>query len=783
MFDVLIPLMIILVSQNVQSKVIIVNTSEGNESTTCCVDGECPCSSLSIALQNMESDTTIIIMSKAIQVESDVMIGSGNLNNITITSSITTITCTDITIYCETCSNIMISGITWIGCGFILSNSSIFNCTLTDIDFLVSGSISIEQSTSNETVNISGNTNSADHVYLFLSDSRFYLFSVLDLSCLLKWNITIANISLIGGSPFSAVPIRFTVCADVFFGMNMVNVNITASIYFGIILELSSTKGPISISLLSSLFIGNAGSALICKLTTLSNDSDVSVLINNTEFVHSRYLTRSPYFAVPAVDLSTTTNGTSTFTLNNVNFSSNSLLYTLSIVPTSRIEVFMTSVNFIANHHFADRHYDKASALYIKTLFSHITLMFDHCNFINNTYFRTRVIYIDEYTINKMINQITLDHCSFLNNMINDAEEIIYISGQSDYDIQISNTIFSHNVADDYIINAEVYAVTTFIYASNFISNNVRYGCVSVPGGVSIPGEESGVYLVLSQSMNNTGNCLSLSQVPYVVVTQSNFTGNIGSCIYLVKSHLFLEQHVLFYNNTADKGAALYIGQSSLVYFRPSIYSIQFLKNSASLGGAIYVDMSLGCAQNGVMLDLTDSSNVLFKDNVARDGYSGDSMYFSISKSCKINTNASDPNSLIYIPYHLNYSQLNSTNYCDISCSHLCNTGFPAITSPHHLVLCSDNIQQLDNVTYFVNSTILGKPAVFKGSVTDYFRKLSEPVQFSLNCVTCPSNVQLSQNYIIIDNTSPVSLTFLGDKININVNVTIIFASYLGINI
>ena len=277
----------------------------------------------------------------------------------------------------------------------------------------------------------------------------------------------------------------------------MVNVNVTDSNFFGIILELSSTEGPISISILSSLFIGNAGSALVCKLTTLSNDSDVSVLINDTEFIDSHNLNRYPFSVIPAVDLSTTTNGTSTFTLNNVNFSGNSLLYTLSIVPTLHIEVFMTGVNFIANDYIADLHYDTASALYITALFSGITLMFDHCKFINHTNFHTRLIYIDEYAIDKTINQITLDYCSFLNNVIDDVKEIVYISGPSKYDIQISNTIFSHNVVDDYIINAEVYAVQIRIYASDFISNNVRYGCVAVPGSATIPGSESRVNLAL----------------------------------------------------------------------------------------------------------------------------------------------------------------------------------------------------------------------------------------------------------------------------------------------
>ena len=216
-FGVLIILIIALATQNVQSKVIIVNTSGGSENTTCCVDGDCPCSSLSIALQNVDSNTTIIIASTAIQVTDDIKIGSGSLNNVTITSSIATITCTSITIYCELCSDLMISGITWVNCSFILSNSFIVNCTLVDIDFLVSGSISIDQSTSNGSVNISSNTNNADYVNLTISDSIFYLISVFDSSCLSKWNITVVNVSLIGGTPYLAVPIRFSVCADVFF--------------------------------------------------------------------------------------------------------------------------------------------------------------------------------------------------------------------------------------------------------------------------------------------------------------------------------------------------------------------------------------------------------------------------------------------------------------------------------------------------------------------------------------------------------------------------------------
>ena len=105
------------------------------------------------------------------------------------------------------------------------------------------------------------------------------------------------------------------------------------------------------------------------------------------------------------------------------------------------------------------------------------------------------------------------------------------------------------------------------------------------------------------------------------------------------------------------------------------------------------------------------------------------------------------------------------------------------ITSPHSLVLCGDHVKQLNNVTFFSDNTVLGKPAEFKGSVLDYFKKLSQPVQFSLNCITCPSDIKMISNrHILIDGTSPFSLTFSGNRLDFSINITVIFASLLDVN-
>ena len=132
----------------------------------------------------------------------------------------------------------------------------------------------------------------------------------------------------------------------------------------------------------------------------------------------------------------------------------------------------------------------------------------------------------------------------------------------------------------------------------------------------------------------------------------------------------------------------------------------------------------------------------------------------------------------MHIPYRFNYLHLNSTNCCDINCSHL-NTKFPAITSPRYLILCGDNVRRLDDVKYFISNAVLGKPVVFKGGGMDYFKKLTQFVQFNLNCTTYPSDIKLSGDHVLVDNTSPLTLTFAGDKINFNVNVTVMLTSFL----
>ena len=103
---------------HVASDVLITINNNGSNNDTCCVNGTCPCSSLSSALCNVSDNTVINITSESVTLHDIVGMGSGNLSNITITGNGATIMCNNTGgVYCESCSNIIITGITWYQCG------------------------------------------------------------------------------------------------------------------------------------------------------------------------------------------------------------------------------------------------------------------------------------------------------------------------------------------------------------------------------------------------------------------------------------------------------------------------------------------------------------------------------------------------------------------------------------------------------------------------------------------------------------------------------------------
>ena len=108
-------------SHQVESKVITVNNN-GSSDSNCCVEGNCTCSSLFIALSNIDNSTIINITSQSVELHNYTVIGSYHhgpyINNITVTGNKTIIKCNNTgSVTFTITANVTIHGITWDQCG------------------------------------------------------------------------------------------------------------------------------------------------------------------------------------------------------------------------------------------------------------------------------------------------------------------------------------------------------------------------------------------------------------------------------------------------------------------------------------------------------------------------------------------------------------------------------------------------------------------------------------------------------------------------------------------
>ena len=264
-----------------------------------------------------------------------------------------------------------------------------------------------------------------------------------------------------------------------------------------------------------------------------------------------------------------------------------------------------------------------------------------------------------------------------------------------------------------------------------------------------------------------------------VRLTSSTFSNNVGVCMFLSRCRLGLTGNVLFINNTADNGGALYLDETSKVWLYGGVANITFVDNSAvSRGGAIFVELNYGCSSDyTTFTSQNDNNNNTMVSFVnSKQLYDTNSLYFSVSKYCSINTNYSEWNSLMYMPYQFHYYQVINGMLFEIPYNYnytqLTVPNFPVMTSPHQLKLykLDDDIQFLD----YISGKILGNPVKFYGIVLDYFDKPAEITEFHVRCL---DNYALINNLLLFDNVSPLNLVLVGNEITNSTNVTLLFYS------
>ena len=226
------------------------------------------------------------------------------------------------------------------------------------------------------------------------------------------------------------------------------------------------------------------------------------------------------------------------------------------------------------------------------------------------------------------------------------------------------------------------------------------------------------------------------------LINSSGFINNVGSALYLSGYTTEFAGYILFMNNSAGRGGAIYLDQGSQIAISENS-SIKFIGNNAvQYGGAIFVKLSFdsifegiisfNCLHNGIVIStLSSTSNVSFTDNLAE--IVGNSIYLDIPESCNdIREN---------FIYKFNYS-------------HNPEIIGPSIaTSPRKINVCSTACNFSDDTgdnCYIPNIYMLGQLIYINATVCDYYGNVSETVQFHVECTDCDSKYMLSSNKILV---------------------------------
>ena len=758
---------------HVACDVVITVNNNGSDNDTCCVNGICLCSSLSSALHNVSDNTVINITSESVTLHDIVGMGSGNLNNITITGNDATIMCNNTGgVYCESCSDITIMGITWYQCGhndstalaFINLSSGILiqDCTFQNCPVYIwnaTGNILIKDSNFiADDFNFSCSYSTWLYIYyhtkivMAVNNSRFDGNPCLDIAqcdCsgveihssddIFEYNqFLFENASFSNyWSGLSLSIVSATIRNPVIELLNINVSNTDRGVY--IIMSRGADNHTGIVSILSST-LKNANDSYIqadtvdISSTTILNDGlnwcfidAYTVNVSSATFAGNYLLMNSPHI----VNVSSATFARSYVLIDNV------------ILGTSSIEMsnsFFCNLTDITNIIFTNvtvynsNSSDVYSAFFINIKNTILSIIFKDVNFMSNYAMHILFISYNHFT-----------HC---------YPTDLHIS------IQLTNCTFDNNYASDHVVAFNVISGDEIIFNNNgtielsdcnFNNNFGGKSIINVDHRSIIHDHELHVLMILDNSAlsNNKGTTLYLSTI----------------------DELIFKENILFINNSAINGAAVYLEKVHAISLSDNA-KVQFINNSAEQkGGAMYINLDVGITQYcNVFQSIPDTSIISFNDNSAK--VAGNSIYFSIPQSCQIITDVNDISSLLYYPNKFKYSE---SPY---------SQNLPIVTSPYNITLYPPAIaiHNSSNNYLIQESKMLGEPIKIITSVFDYFNNITEPVTFSIDCGACGDEYILSTYLISVHNQSiyefKIFPTAPKDVIN-NTNISITFLSAL----
>ena len=762
-------------SHHGESKVITVNN---NGSSDCCVHQEnCTCSSLFIALSNIENSTIINITSPSVELYNYTVIGASHasyINNITITSNKTIIKCNNTgSVSFINTTNVSIHGITWDQCGnpneaYVFGGihfGDVINLTINNCGFQYSQLCAVVLTAVSDDVTIKNS--------YFMSNGLRKTAGSGEGDC--------------GGLKINAAPLETTiVISDSVFSGNGKLIDRLYYPIYGLFIEMtdSSHQGNLSLTIDRTNFVSNFGGMYVAaEVATFSTFilSEVNVSDNINEGIKLSGLQISKggidlmvlgstfnnngnggligyiFANNPNGKINITVEGNN-FTDNKaVNFSNRALSIAVSSGDTSPVYVYVRNSSFVNNKngpidistspskvlhlvYFYEVFIQECVTMGISSGSGAVSISL-HSS-LNNTYYFQSVFFIS-------------------NEYLGIAGGALFLkTANAENDVFVNNCVF-HN-------NSGLGQGAAFYVADGATSNSMLYQTIIRFTGVTFNNNTAGNSIVYIGGGN-----INITQM---TVEGTHFINNIGTALRLFMSRITFYTYVIFENNSANSGAALYLEQGTQVYFddKYSNIIVQFVNNTATqYGGAVYTELPSTCPNNGAMFHNQNwNLSISFVNNTA--GVIGNSLYFNIYEFCTIDTNISSISSLFYFPYKFNYSEPHNKSI---------------VTSPHSVILYFPSHDgsyigkdKNGNDKYFIRNKILGKAITFTGSVFDYFNSSAEPTQFHVKCSYGWTNYTLVNNHdwLLVDNVSLLNITLSGSKIDFNpMNITLSLTSIL----
>ena len=761
---------------HVACDVVITVNNNGSDNGTCCVNGTCPCSSLSSALHNMSDNTVINITSESVTLHDIVGMGSGNLNNIIITGNGATIMCNNTGgVYCESCSDITIMGITWYQCGhndpfraltFVSSSSNIFiqDCTFQNCSVYIwsaKGKVIVSKSNFIADLfhlpcNYSGLYISYDaYTVIAINNSKFD-GTCNGVSIEPSNNITGFNRFLFKNTNFSNNYCGLDLSTQSsgekeiieLFNVNAYNNKFGVSMHMNGASTYTSFSGTVIIS--SAAFVNNYLSGLVVRsfdtvnissATFINNSQASTTIIATTVSISSTtFVLGFDYLTARTVNVSSVTfisnpliievdsDGLSIEISNSIFYNNSDAAITIKI--NSRTECPKTSIVFtnVIIYKIGNTFGNPGDVLYISNENTILSALFKNVSLISNNL--THVLYIHNKEVVECNQRVSIQFtgCTF------------------DGNFALDHMVALNIIADENIHH--VYQVTIELHDCNFDNNF---------GGDSI------VYV----NVPSTGSMI-------LAIENSTFSNNKGTVLHLIITELLFQGNSLFINNSATNGAAVYMEEVYTVSFDDNA-TVRFINNSVDQkGGAMYINIVILETDSdrycNVFNSISNTSNVSFINNSA--SIAGNSIYFSVPKSCHIITDINNKSSLLYVPNMFRYFKPVFTNTS------------PIVTSPHNIKLYPPAIivDNSENNYFMQQSKMLGEPIQIVASVLDYFNNVTEPVVFSIKCETCGDEYVLSTYLITVHSQSTYELKIfctVGNDVINNINISMTFLSTL----